>query len=123
MLRPSTMPQAAALQRLAVFVGVAGRGGDELHALVGHEGDDVGIAHEGLGDVDAPRLVGEAAHLSHLLAHLVEAPGRGLDDPQAAGVGDGAGQLGPCDPAHGRLDDRVLNPQQLGDAVLHGRSA
>ena len=34
---------------------VAGRGGDEAHALLDHEVDDAGIAHEDLRDVHAER--------------------------------------------------------------------
>ena len=70
------------LQLGGVLGGVAGRGGDEPHALVDHEVDDGRVAHEGLGDVDAERLVGELAHLADLVADGVELARRGLDDAQ-----------------------------------------
>jgi len=99
---------------------VAGRGRDEPHALVDHELDDVGVPHEGLGDVDAERLVGEVPHLADLLPHRVQLARRRLDDAESAGVGDGRGQLGPSDPSHRGLHDRVLDPEQFGDTVDDG---
>ena len=60
------------LQLRGVLGGVAGRGGDEPHALVDDEVDDRRVAHERLGDVHAERLVGEIAHLADLVADVVE---------------------------------------------------
>ena len=111
--------QPGPLQRLAVFIGIARRSGDELNTLVDHELHDVRVANKGLGDVDAPRFVGEGPHLLHLLAHLVEAARGGLDHAEAASVGHRAGQLGAGDPAHRGLDDGVLHAEQVGDAVFH----
>ena len=91
----------------------------EPHALVVHEVDDVRIAHERLRDVHAERLVGEVAHLGDLVAHLVEPSRRRLDDPERAGVRHRRRQLRAGDVAHGRLDDGVLDAQQLGDSVQH----
>ena len=41
--------QAVRLQRRAVAIGIAGRGGDELHPLIDHERDDIGIADTAFG--------------------------------------------------------------------------
>ena len=110
---------AGVVQRVGEAVRVTGRRGDEPHALVVHEVDDAGIAHERLRDVHAERLVGEVAHLGDLVAHLVEPARRRLDDPERARVRHRRRQLRPGDVAHRRLDDRVLDAQQLGDSVQH----
>ena len=106
----------ACLSARAVLGRVAGRGGDELDALLDDEVDDAGVAHERLRDVDAERLVGEVAHLADLVADLVELARGRLDDAHRAGVRDRRGELGARDPAHRRLDDRVRDAEQLGDA-------
>ena len=41
--------------------------------------------------------------------------GQGRDDAQAAGLGDGCGQLGPADPHHPALDDGMLDPHELSE--------
>ena len=109
----------ASCKRVGEAVRVAGRRGDEPHALVVHEVDDAGIAHEQLRDVHPERLVGEVAHLRDLVAHLVELARRRLDDPERARVRHRRRQLRPGDVAHRRLDDRVLDPEQFGDPVQH----
>ena len=45
---------------------------------------------------------------------------RRLDDAEAAGVGDGRGELGPGDEAHRRLHDRMLDSEELRDSGAHG---
>ena len=107
------------VQRGGVARRISRRRGREPHALVVHEVDDVRVAHERLGDVHAERLVGEVAHLGDLLAHLIELARRRLDDPERAGVRHRRRQLRARDVAHRRLDDRVLDAQQLGDSVQH----
>ena len=57
--------------------------------------------------------------LRDLVAHLVELARRRLDDPERARVRHRRRQLRPGDVAHRRLHDRVLDAEQLGDAVLH----
>jgi len=64
--------QPRLLQRPAIFRRIAGRGGDELHALIDDELHDVGIAHEGLRNIDAERLLGQLAHLGDLAAHGIK---------------------------------------------------
>src|SRR5215213_9478112 len=107
--------QPGLLERLRVLVGIAGAGGDEAHALVHHELDDALVAHEQLGDVHAERLVGEIAHLADLLADSREVARRRLDDAEAAGLRHRRGQLGPGDPSHRRLHDRVADAQEVAD--------
>ena len=51
---------------------IAGARRHEAHAVVDDEIDDRRIADEELRDVDAPRLVGEVAHLLELELDLVE---------------------------------------------------
>ena len=109
------------LERAVYLVGIAGRGGDELHALVDHEVDDVRVADERLGDVHAERLVGEVAHLADLVPDRVELARGRLDDPAAPpAFGDRRGQLRAGDPAHRRLDDRDVDAEIVGDAVVEG---
>ena len=109
--------QARLFERGAIFAWVAGRGGDEFDALVGDEIDDAGVAHEGLGDIDAEGFCSELAHAGDFVAYGIELAGRGFDDAHAAGVGDGGGELRAGDPAHGRLDDGQLDIEELRDAV------
>lgn len=104
----------------AITLGIAGRGGDEFHALIDDERDDVRIAHKGLGDVDAKRLVREFAHFAHFFAHLVEPPRRGFDDAQAARIRDGRGKLRAGNPAHRRLHNGIIDTEHVGDAVPDG---
>ena len=111
---PASFSAARVLRR------VAGRRGHERHAVLGHEVDDAGVAHEQLRDVHAERLVGEVAHLDDLVADLVEPARRRLDDAEPAGVGDRRRELGPGDEAHRRLHDRVLDSEQLRDSGAHG---
>ena len=113
-VRPASLSGTRVLHR------AAGRRGHELHALLGHELHDRRIAHEGLGDVHAERLVGEVAHLADLVPDDVELARRGLDDPHGAGVRHGAGELGAGDPAHRGLHDRDVDTEQLGDTVGEG---
>ena len=60
------------------------------------------------------------AHLRDLVADLVELPRRRLDDAEPARVRHRRRELGPGDVAHGRLHDRVLDAQHLGDPRAHG---
>src|SRR5918994_6531352 len=115
---------AGLVQRLGELARVARRRGDEPHALVVYEVDDAWVAHEHLGDVEPERLVGEVAHLADLVADLVELARRRLDDAHRARVRDRRRQLRPGDVPHRRLQDRVLDAEQLGDARAdrHGSS-
>ena len=81
---------------------IASTEGKKSRAIVDH-----GIEEAG----DGRRACALAAHLA----------GRGLDDPQAAGAGDRAGQLVASDPAHRGLDDRIFRPGMGKHAVGHGR--
>jgi hypothetical protein len=110
--------ESGRFQRRDDLLRIAGRGGDELHALIDDEIDDARIAHEGERDVHAEGLGRERAHLPDLALDRVELAGRSLDDAHATGVGDGACKLGARDPAHRRLDDRIIDTEHLGDAVL-----
>ena len=74
-------------------------------------------ADEGLGDVDAEGLVGEVAHLGDLSRIWSSSPDDVSMIPMGPAVGHRRGQVAPGDPAHGRLHDRDLDPEQPGRAV------
>ncbi|MNT10746.1 hypothetical protein D3C72_1455910 [compost metagenome] len=116
---------ARGLQRRHVGLGAAARGFHGLDAAFDDGRDVLGVRRRGKG-----RQEGEV-HAEGLVGHLVAARdlagqqlGRLLrearDDPQAAGVGDGRGQLGKADVVHAALDDGVADAEEFGDAGFQG---
>ena len=96
--------EAGVLERRGVACRAARRRRHERDALVDDELDDGRVAHEGLGDVHAERLVGEVAHLADLVPDDVELARRRLDDAHRPGVGHRArpaatGRSSPSGPA------------------------
>ena len=84
---------------------VAGRSGYKLHVVRYDKLHDVGVTHEGLGDVDTKGLVGEFPHEFNLTLDVVKLARGSLNDAEAAGVGNGTGECAARDPAHGCLQD------------------
>jgi hypothetical protein len=105
-----------------VLGGVAGRRGYELDVVRHDKVHDVGVAHEGLGDVDAEGLVGELTHQFNFALDVIEFTRGGLNDAEATGVGDGTGESAARDPTHGCLQDWFFDSQEFGNAIVdsHG---
>jgi len=110
------------LQRLRVLGRTACGGRDEADTLLGDEVDDRRIAYESLRNVDAERAIRELAHLSDLDPDRVELTRGGLDDAEGAGLRDRRGEGRSGDPAHRSLDDRNLDAESAGDAVVESHA-
>ena len=109
--------EVGGLELLRVTLGVAGRGGDELDALINDEVHNTRVAHKGLSDVHTEGLISEPAHGADLFTNLIKFTRGCFDDAHGAGVGYGRCQTGTSDPAHGCLNDGNLNTEHLGDAI------
>jgi hypothetical protein len=74
------------------------------------------------GQVDAKRLVGEAATTRDFLRQIF---GRRLrqrgDEAERAGIGHCRDQLSPADPLHAALDDRMFDADQFGKSCFDHR--
>jgi hypothetical protein len=69
------------------------------------------------GEVDAERLVGEAAAARDLLGQILwRRLGQRGDEAERAGIGNGCDQFGAPHPLHAALHDRVFDPDKLGEA-------
>ena len=67
------------------------------------------------GEVDAERLVGQAAAARDFLGQILRRRLRQRgDEAERAGVGDGRDQFGAADPLHAALHDRVFDADEFG---------
>ena len=109
--------QTGVLEGRCVLPRIAGRRGHETHALLHHEVDDRWVADEHLRDIDAERPRGQFAHTSDLRPNGIQLARRCLDDAESSGIADGGRQGGAGDPAHGCLNDGVVDAEKFGDAI------
>ena len=93
-----------------------GPGVDDALDLGGH------VAGHGRQEVDPPRPVGERRHGGHLGVHGLVVHGGRPQGADPAGLGHGRGQPVVADAAHAGQHHRVLDPEELGQSCLHGRS-
>ena len=71
-------------------------------------------------EVHPERLVRHFAAAADLLGQqLWRFLGQAGDQPEAAGVGHGRGELGEADVVHAALDDGVADAEKFSDACLH----
>ena len=103
------------LELRGVLRGVAGRGGDEAHALVDHEVDDAGSRTKTWA-MFTPNGLSVRSRILRISSRTASSS---PDDvsmmPRPPAFGHRRRQLGPGDPAHRRLHDGVADAEQLGD--------
>ena len=94
------------------------RPGEQTQLPERHEIDDPRLADEEQRQVHAKRLVGQLLHLLDLGEAGIDLATRGLDDAEAAGIGDRRRELTARDPAHRRLHDWVFDAG-MGEHSVH----
>ncbi len=116
---------AVLLEDRQPFRGVVARSLDDLDPARDDRRDETGIVRRGHrrqeGQVHPERLIGHLPAAGDLLRQVLgRALGQDGDDAEAAGVGDRRRHLGIAHHVHAALDDRMLDPEELGDARLRG---
>ena len=71
-------------------------------------------------EVELEGPVGGRAHGRRLAAELVDREHRRAEPSESAGRTHSGGELGRGHAGHGRLEDRMLDAEQLGDGGVHG---
>lgn len=97
----------------------ARRSGYEFDALLNDKINNVGALHIRQRNVHAEGFSGEVPHFAHLGLDGVEFPRSSFDDTHSSSITDRRRELRSCNPAHGCLNDGIVNSQHLGDSVVH----
>ena len=107
---------ACGLERDHELAGVARAGRDRVDTFFDHHVDNLVDVGRQQHEVHTERLVGKRLGVADLTAQNVGRHVTRTDHAESAGVADGSRQLSGRCPRHAPLNDRILDPEQVGES-------